>query len=70
MDKVDVRFLESREVRDHSGTVETAFEAGKVYSLPVASADRWVRRGVAEVNAVDVVEDDAEPVKKKVRRKK
>lgn len=40
-----VRFLEDRIVRDGSGT---SFEKGRVYDLPDASAERWLRRGAAE----------------------
>ena len=42
--RVRVKFTETREVQDGSGTV---FEEGKEYSLPVDSARHWFRRGVA-----------------------
>lgn len=40
-----IRFLETRTVQDGTGTT---YEAGKVYDLRPASANRWLRRGVAE----------------------
>ena len=43
-----VRFLERREVKDHNGQVIESFELGRVYSMAPASAERWVRRSVAE----------------------
>ncbi len=51
---VRVRFLSARTVFDHNGEIEQAFEAGKVYPLSKASADRWISRGAAEI-----VVDDA-----------
>ena len=42
---VQVRFTQTRTVQDGTGTT---FEAGRVYDLPRVSADRWIRRGVAE----------------------
>ena len=42
---VRVRFLETREVQDGSGTV---FEEGREYDLPPDSARHWLRREVAE----------------------
>lgn len=49
MANVKIVFDESRTVLDHAGEVEAAFEAGKTYALPAASADRWIRRGVAHI---------------------
>ncbi|MHC4866783.1 MAG: hypothetical protein ACYTEX_22115 [Planctomycetota bacterium] len=40
-----IRFLETRLVKDGSGTT---FEKGEIYDLPTASAEHWLRRGVAE----------------------
>lgn len=50
MDTVKIRFNTTRVVADeHEGTSrETRFEAGATYSLEPRSADRWVKRGVAE----------------------
>jgi uncharacterized protein YjlB len=47
--KVEVKFLQDRVVQDgHEGTAkETRFKAGDVVKLPAASAEHWVRRGVA-----------------------
>ena len=42
-----IEFTADRTVEDASGKVIAAYEAGKRYDLPVASADRWIRRGVA-----------------------
>lgn len=42
--RVRVKFTETREVQDGSGTI---FEEGKEYSLAVDSARHWFRRGVA-----------------------
>lgn len=46
-DNIKVKFTQSREVLDADRNVEQAFEAGKTYELNPASAQRWVRRGVA-----------------------
>lgn len=43
-----VRFIASRTVRDAGGEIDVQFVEGKTYDLPPASAERWVRRGVAE----------------------
>lgn len=51
-DLISVRFLSARTVTDHNGEVEQSFEAGKVYALNKASADRWIVRGAAEI-AID-----------------
>lgn len=40
-----IRFLETRTVKDGTGTT---FEAGKAYELPEASCARWKLRNVAE----------------------
>lgn len=45
-----IRFFEDRTVNDGSGTT---FEKDKVYELSDPSADRWVRRGVAEYVRAD-----------------
>lgn len=42
---VKVKFLKTRTVRDVEGL---CFEEGKVYELSPTSAERWIRRGVAE----------------------
>lgn len=41
---VKVLFTQTRVVQDGTGTT---FTAGEVYDLPVSSAERWKRRGVA-----------------------
>lgn len=41
---VKVLFSQTRVVQDGTGTT---FEAGKVYDLSRASADRWIIRGIA-----------------------
>lgn len=48
--KVKVTFLETRVVKDgFEGTDrETKFEAGKTYPLEPESAERWIKRKVAE----------------------
>ncbi|MGE0289269.1 MAG: hypothetical protein AB7I42_26660, partial [Bradyrhizobium sp.] len=48
--KAAIRFLESRVVDDwRKGTpAEERYEEGKVYELEPRSADRWVKRGLAE----------------------
>jgi hypothetical protein len=55
-----VKFSATRIVEDYrQGTPdEERFEAGRTYILPVTSADRWVRRGVAEYvgKSVDVLD--------------
>lgn len=51
-----VKFLETRKVKAEEG--ET-FEAGKAYELADASAERWIRRGVA----VAVTDEDPAPKK-------
>lgn len=46
MQKVYLKFKQTREVQDGSGTV---FEAGKTYSFTdQSSVDHWLNRGVAE----------------------
>ena len=50
--KMRVRFLEDREVRDGQGRLLAAYQVGDEVKLPLASARRWLRRGVAE--AVDL----------------
>lgn len=49
-DSVKVIFLETRVVDDErKGTkFEERYEAGESYDLPPSSAERWVKRGVAE----------------------
>lgn len=44
-----ITFLQSRVVQDqHVGTdKQTRYEAGKTYELPLASCERWIRRGLA-----------------------
>ncbi len=44
-----VRFLKDRDVLDHENNVEQSFKVGKVYDLPQQSADRWIRRELAEL---------------------
>lgn len=47
-----VKFLRKATVRDHNDEIEQEFEAGGTYNLPIASADRWIRRNAAvDVNA-------------------
>jgi hypothetical protein len=41
-----IKFLKDREV-ESQGEVVASFKAGEVYELPVPSARRWIRRGVA-----------------------
>jgi hypothetical protein len=60
---VKVKFLETRTVKDGTGTT---FEEGKVYDLEDASAVRWIRRGVAEqstgrASKPSTVEETEEP---------
>ncbi|MGE0724810.1 MAG: hypothetical protein AB7O45_10565 [Alphaproteobacteria bacterium] len=50
-----VRFLETRVVQDSVGM---RYEAGEVYDLPGPSAERWIRRGVAELVATPVAQPD------------
>lgn len=45
--KKTVEFTQDRVVEDADGTVVKRFKTGKRYDLPVASADRWIRRGAA-----------------------
>ena len=45
--KKTVEFTQDRAIEDAEGNVVKRFKAGKQYDLPVASADRWIRRGVA-----------------------
>ncbi len=54
-EKVNVTFTETRIVDDHrKGTSkEERFEAGKTYSLSARSADRWVKRGVANFTTAE-----------------
>ncbi|WBU27583.1 hypothetical protein OOZ54_12850 [Rhodopseudomonas palustris] len=49
-EKVRIKFTETRVVDDHrKGTPEEQrFDAGKTYEMSARSADRWVKRGVAE----------------------
>ena len=42
---VRVKFLKTRTVKDAEGL---CFKEGKVYELSPNSAERWIRRGVAE----------------------
>lgn len=50
--KKTVEFTQDRVVEDADGNVLHQFKAGKRYDLVAASADRWIRRGVAfDVNA-------------------
>ena len=51
MEKTKITFLESVEVKAHDGEVEKIFVKGKSYTLPLASADRWIRRGKAVLSA-------------------
>ncbi|NEV75472.1 hypothetical protein DYI24_00050 [Rhodopseudomonas sp. BR0C11] len=49
-ENVSIKFTETRVVDDHrKGTPEEQrFVAGKTYEMSARSADRWVKRGVAE----------------------
>ena len=47
MEKIKITFLKSVEVKDHNGEIEAEFLKGKSYTVPAASADRWIRRGAA-----------------------
>lgn len=62
-----VKFLERCVTKEaHPQT----FEAGKVYDLPDASADRWERRGKAErVGAAPRPEPETDPAAKPKARK-
>lgn len=56
---VKVLFNKTCVVKDGTGTT---FTAGEVYDLPVSSADRWKRRGVAvDAPVVTVVSPEPEP---------
>ena len=57
-----VRFTESRTTREAQ---PQNFEAGKVYDLPAASCERWVRRGCAEHVAAKPAAADAPPRRQK-----
>ncbi len=58
-----VKFTQDRVVLDGlEGTdEETRFEAGKVYDLPVTSADRWIQRGIAVLVDDGASEESEEP---------
>lgn len=47
--KTKITFLVTKAVKDHSGKIVDEFEKGKSYDLVTASAERWLRRGVAEL---------------------
>jgi hypothetical protein len=42
-----VRFLKTRTVQAADGETGETFQEGETYDLPLASAVRWIRRGVA-----------------------
>jgi hypothetical protein len=63
-----IKFLKDREV-EAQGEVIASFKAGQVYEMPVPSARRWIRRGVAEVYAADAPAKPKKTTKPKKTRK-
>jgi hypothetical protein len=61
-----VRFLVNRDVFNPEGIIQQAFVAGSSYKMTDASANRWVRRGVA----VDVEPEPVSMAKKAAAKKK
>lgn len=63
-----VKFVSDAIIRTEVGT-EKLFSQGDVVDLNAASAERWIRRGVAADVTVVTAEDKPAPVTKKAKKK-